>query len=392
MSAEHTRVKTGNEVLFEEQANVLNGRRIGLATNPTGVSADLTSTIDIFSRHSQARLKALFGPEHGIRAGVQDGIAVSSGTDTETGLPVYSLYGPVRKPTAEMLRGLDLLVFDIQDVGCRYYTYLYTLSYLMEAAVEHKVPILVLDRPNPLGGLTVEGNILDRSFSSFIGRYPLPVLYGLTIGELALYFNREFGLGAELTVVPMRGWRRHMWFDQTGLPWVPPSPNMPTLDTATVYPGTCLVEGTNLSEGRGTTKPFEVIGAPWIKGRALADALNALSLGSVRFRPVDFTPTYSKFNGEWCSGVQVHVLDRLALRPVETGLHILATIKDMYPQPFEWLPTSWEGQPPQFDLLMGTERVRQQLDDRIAVADIVGGWEEETAAFRAARQGYCLYQ
>ncbi len=212
------RVKTGIEVLLEEHAGLIRGRCIGLTTNPTGVTADLTSTVDVLFHHADARLVALFGPEHGIRAGVQDGLDVASGIDPDTGLPVYSLYGPVRKPTAEMLRGIDVLIFDMQDVGCRFYTYLYTMSYLMEAAAEHDIAILVLDRPNPLGGQVVEGNILDPAFSSFVGLYPIAIRYGLTIGELALYFNRACSINADLTVVPMKGWRRDMWFDQTGLP------------------------------------------------------------------------------------------------------------------------------------------------------------------------------
>ena len=385
------RVKTGIEVLLAERPDLLQGRRIGLATNPTGVTADLMSTVDALLAYPSAKLAALFGPEHGLRAGVQDGLAVASGIDPGSGLPVYSLYGDTKKPAPEMMTGIDLLIFDIQDVGCRFYTYLYTMSYLMESAAECGIPMLVLDRPNPLGGLASEGSLLDPHFASFIGRYPIPIRYGLTIGELAQYLNTEMRIEADLTVVRMNGWQRSMWFDETGLLWAPPSPNMPTLDTAIVYPGMCLVEGTNISEGRGTTKPFEMIGAPWIDGQALAMSLNALDLAGVRFRPADFVPTFSKFSGEWCAGIQVHVSDRLGFRPVQTGLHVLATIKNMYPRRFAWLPTSWEGASPHFDLLMGGDLVRRRLDNGDGVDDIVCEWENQTLAFAEGVGPYRLY-
>jgi uncharacterized protein YbbC (DUF1343 family) len=386
------RVQTGIDVLLADRPDLLRHRRIGLATNPTGVTADLTSTVDALLAYPSVKLVALFGPEHGLRAGVQDGLAVASGIDRGSGLPVYSLYGDTKKPAPEMMKGIDLLIFDMQDVGCRFYTYLYTMSYLMEAAAECGVAMLVLDRPNPLAGLALEGSLLDPRFSSFIGRYPIPVRYGLTVGELAQYLNSAFHINADLRVIRMQRWQRSMWFDETGLPWVPPSPNMPTLDTATVYPGMCLVEGTNLSEGRGSTKPFEMIGAPWIDGQALARALNALNLAGVRFRPADFVPTFSKFSGEWCAGIQVHVTDRLALRPVQTGLHVLATIKSMYPQHFSWLATSWEGEPPHFDLLMGGDLTRRRLDNGDSVDDIVCEWENQTLAFAETIAPYLLYK
>ncbi len=385
------RVKTGIDVLLSERLDLLRGRHIGLATNPTGVTADLTSTIDALLARSDAALVALFGPEHGLCAGVQDGLAVASGIDRGSGLPVYSLYGDTKKPAPAMMQGIDLLIFDMQDVGCRFYTYLYTMSYLLETAAECGIPMLVLDRPNPLAGQVSEGNLLDPRFSSFVGRYPIPIRYGLTIGELAQYMNAEFRIKANLTVVPMQGWQRSLWFDETGLPWVPPSPNMPTLDTATVYPGMCLVEGTNLSEGRGSTRPFEMVGAPWIAGQALARSLNTLDLAGVRFRPADFVPTFSKFSGEWCAGVQVHVTDRLAFRPVQTGLHVLATIKNMYPQHFAWLPTSWEGKPPHFNLLMGSDLTRRRLDNGDSVDDIVCEWENQALAFAESAAPYLLY-
>ena len=382
-------VKTGLDVLLAEKLDLLRGRRVGLVTNPTGVTSDLESTVDVLHRALGVQLAALFGPEHGFRASAPDGVAVASGREARTGLPVHSLYGPTKKPTPEMLAGLDVLVFDLQDCGARFYTYTWTLRYCLEAAAENRLPLLVLDRPNPIGGEAVEGPVLDRRFASFVGDWPIPIRHGLTLGELATLFNRT--IGADLTVVRMQGWRRAMWFDDTGLPWVLPSPNLPTLEAATVYPGTCLVEGTNLSEGRGTSRPFEFVGAPWIDGEDLALALNALRLPGVRFRPVAFAPTTSKHSGSTCGGVQVHVLDRQAFRPVETGLHILASIKRLYTSDFRWLPTSWEGQPPHVDLLAGTDRLRQALDAGVPVADIVAEWQPGLAAFCQERAGVLLY-
>jgi uncharacterized protein YbbC (DUF1343 family) len=385
------RVTTGIETLLAERGDFLRGRRIGLATNPTGVLPDLTSTIDALLQAPGAQLVALFGPEHGLHAGVQDAIPVGSSIDADTMLPVHSLYGERTKPDKAALQGIDLLIFDMQDVGCRFYTYLYTMSYLMQAAAENGLPIAVLDRPNPLSGSILEGNLLDARFSSFVGLYPLPVRYGLTIGELALLFNSEFGIHADLTVVPLRGWRRDMWFEQTGLPWVMPSPNMPTPDTAVVYPGMCLVEGTNLSEGRGTTHPFELAGAPWVNGRHLAARLNDLGLPGVRFRPADFAPTYGKFSGECCGGVQVHVTDRALFRPLPAGLHVVATVKQMYPQHFAWLAGSWEGSHPHIDLLMGTDLVRRRIDAGAGIDEITCDWDEQCTAFAETSGPYRLY-
>jgi uncharacterized protein YbbC (DUF1343 family) len=382
-------VKTGLDVLLAEKLDLLRGRRVGLVTNPTGVTSDLESTVDVLHRAPGVQLAALFGPEHGFRASAPDGVAVTSGRDRRTGLPVHSLYGPTKKPTPEMLAGLDVLVFDLQDCGARFYTYTWTLRYSLEAAAENRLPLLVLDRPNPIGGEAVEGPVLDRRFASFVGDWPIPIRHGLTLGELATLFNRT--IGADLTVVRMQGWRRAMWFDDTGLPWVLPSPNLPTLEAATVYPGTCLVEGTNLSEGRGTSRPFEFVGAPWVDDDDLALALNALRLPGVRFRPVVFMPTASKHSESTCGGVQVHVLDRQAFQPVATGVYLLATIQRLYPGDFRWLPTSWEGQPPHLDLLAGTDRLRQAIDAGVPVADILAEWQPGLAAFLQERAGVLLY-
>ena len=382
------KILPGIDVLLRRYKRLLRGRRIGVIANATSVSSDLRSTVDLLVAQADLQLRALFGPEHGARGDVQDAITVASSVDEATSLPVYSLYGPDKKPTAEMLADIDLLIYDIQDVGCRYYTYPYTLSHAMEAAAEHDVEVMVLDRPNPLNGRSIEGPLLEASLRSFVGRYSIPVRHGLTIGELAQYMNVEFGIGCRLKVVPLEGWRRRYWFDDTELPWVPPSPNIPTLDTATVYPGTCLIEGTNVSEGRGTAKPFEFIGAPWANGRELAGELNARSLPGVRFRPLSFTPAFSKHSGTLCHGVQVHVINRAALRAFETGLHVVAAFIKYYPNDFEFLSTSWEGRPAHFDLLSGVSNLREMLLARVPVAEVVRQWQQPSSAQRTALRAY----
>lgn len=304
------KVKPGLQVAIEEQIDLLRASRIGLVTNQSAVMPDLTHITDAL-RFAGVTITALFAPEHGIMGAQPDGIDVQSSTDPRTGIPVHSLYSsPCKKPSPEMLFDVDLVVFDIQDVGCRYYTYLSTMAHVIQACAENGKKLIVLDRPNPINGMSVGGNILDPGFSSFIGVYPIPTRHGMTIGELALLFNEEFDIRADIEVIPCYGWNRSMWFDATGLPWVMPSPNMPTIETALLYPGLCLLEGTNLSEGRGTTRPFEIIGAPWIDGYELSDRLNAVGLPGVRFRPTWFAPNTSKFAGVTCGGVQVHVFDR----------------------------------------------------------------------------------
>lgn len=393
------KVLPGIDVLLRRYRRSLRGRRIGLIANPTSVTSDLRSTVDVLAAQAACQLRALFGPEHGVRGDVQDGIRVTSGVDEATGLPVYSLYGAHKRPTADTLKEVDLLLYDIQDVGCRYYTYPYTLSYVMEAAAECDIEVLVLDRPNPINGRTLEGPVLDPRLSSFVGRYPIPVRHGLTIGELAQYMNAEFGIDCRLKIIPMEGWRRRDWYDQTGLPWIPPSPNIPTLEMAIVYPGTCLIEGTNASEGRGTTKPFECIGAPWVRARELADELNARALPGVRFRPVSFTPTFSKHAGALCHGVQTHVTNRNELRAFETGLHLVDAFIQLYPTEFAFLPTSWEGRPPHFDLLSGVPDLREKLIARVPVREIIEAWQAPSSeqgqamrAFLRRRKAYLLYR
>jgi uncharacterized protein YbbC (DUF1343 family) len=316
---------------------------------------------------------------------------VDSSIDPHTGLPLYSLYGKHKRPNARMLDNIDVLVFDMQDVGVRFYTYIWTMSYVLEAAAETGIPVLVLDRPNPVTGQILEGPLLEPRYASFVGRYPIPLRHGMTVGELARLFHAEQGLCANVTVVPLEGWQRGMWFDETGLPWVPPSPAMPKLDTAIVYPGTCLLEGTNVSCGRGTATPFELIGAPWIDRYQLATVLNDVGLPGVRFRPASFIPWSSKHQGSTCHGVYLHVTDRDAFRPLLAGLYILATIRAWWPVEFEWLGTSWEGHPPHFDLLIGNGWVREWIDAGRQVNDVAARWDTIRAQFEEHRRPYLLY-
>lgn len=381
-------VLTGLQALLSSKLPALAGRRVGLITNPTGVLPDLSPNVDALLA-AGVQITALFGPEHGVRASTADGQAVASGHDGRTGLPVFSLYGADKRPTTEMAENVDTFLYDIQDVGVRFYTYMWTLSHVMEAAKEMGKRVVVLDRPNPLGGLRMEGGLLDERYESLVGRWAIPLRYGLTIGELARWFNLR--VGCNLTVVPMQGWQRHMWYDETGLPWVPPSPGMPTLDVATVYPGACLFEGTTMSEGRGTTMPFLWIGAPWIDGDVWARNLNRLGLPGVRFRAVAFTPTTSKHEDLECFGVQTHVTDRDSYSPVRTVLHMLLTARRLAPVEFNWLPSSWEGRPPHVDLLAGGPRVREMLSAGRSVADIEAAWPAGLAAFRTETEACCLY-
>lgn len=382
-------VQLGLETLLAERHKVA-GLKLGLVACPASVDAQLVSSLERLYAEPAINLVALFGPEHGLRGEAQAGKHVDIYTDSITNLPVYSLYGKTYKPTAEMLAGLDALLFDLQDGGLRFYTYLSTLAHVMQAAAEHGKRVIVLDRPVFLNGMRLEGNILDMNYTSFVGIYPIPVRYGMTAGEIARLFNEHFGIGCELTAIPMRGYKREMWFDEIGLPFVPPSPNLPTLSSLTVYAGTCLIEGTNVSEGRGTTKPFEYIGAPFINGHTLAKTMNALSLSGVRFREVNFVPTFSKHQGQLCSGVQLYVTDRNAFQPVETALHLMKTIKQLFPD-FAWREPK-EGQPYFIDLLTGGTQVREGLERNENVCDLTDSWKEGLKAFAELRQQYLIYR
>jgi uncharacterized protein YbbC (DUF1343 family) len=387
-----TRVRTGLEQLLARPGD-LRGRRLGLICNGASVTGDLVHASVALKSSKAFRLAALFGPEHGIWGDAQDLVEVGDSRDPLTGLPVHSLYGRVRAPAPEALAGLDALVFDVQDVGARYYTFIYTMLNALEACALHGRRLVVLDRPNPLGGTIVDGNVLDPAFRSFVGLHPLPVRHGMTVGELALLFRDELGFRADLRVVRMKGWRRGMDFEQTGLPWVQPSPNMPTPDTAFVYPGACLVEGTNLSEGRGTTRPFELIGAPWLDPWALARALERERIPGARFRPAVFTPTFQKHVGRACGGVQVHVTDRERFPAFLAYLLLIAHARRQDPARFAWRdpPYEFEHVKRPFDILCGTDAVRRLIESGASPRRLQPQWRRELAAFRRRRTRHLLY-
>ncbi len=385
-------VRIGLSMLLESRLDILSGHRVGIVSHAAAVEPDLTGILDAL-RSRGVHVTALFGPEHGFGGMAADGKAVGNTFDSYTKLPVFSLYGDTREPDAQMLENVDILVVDFQDVGVRFYTYLSTLFYVIRAAGRFQVPVLVLDRPNPIAGIQIEGSFIEPGFESFVGIVEkLPIRHGMTMGELSLYLNGEYNLGAQLTVMPMEGWSRAMWFDQTGLPWVSPSPAIPSVATATVYPGTCFFEGTNLSEGRGTALPFELIGAPWIDGRALAEEMNRLDLPGVRFRQVSFEPSASKHAGQICGGVQLHVLNREAFRPVVTGLHLVAGCQALAPDHFAFLEHSWEGRPCHMDLLAGSAHIREHITLRHLVESLPAEWKLDEDRFAVLRKPYLLYK
>jgi uncharacterized protein YbbC (DUF1343 family) len=372
----------GIELLWRDQRALLEGHCVGLVSNASSVTRQLVSTVTLLQQMPHVEPAALFSPEHGFTASVPDGTAVSD--TTYAGLPVYSLYGGSSRPTPEMVHDLDLLIFDIQTVGVRFYTYLTTLLYVMEAAAAHNIPLLVCDRPNPIGGDILEGPLLKAEFASFVGCGPLPLRHGLTIGEVARFFNEMWQVNCHLLVIPCEGWRRGHWFDETHLPWVPPSPNMPKAETAVLYPGTCLIEGSNLSEGRGTALPFEIIGAPWLDGRQLAESMNNVALPGVKFRAIQFIPSASKWQGQCCQGVQLHVTDKKAFRPVTVALQLIAAIRQLHPAEFQW-------RLPHFDHLMGTDKVREELEKGTSVNDIITSWAADLTHFQKLSQTVHLY-
>lgn len=388
-------VKTGADLLFEKHFKLIEGKRVGLVTNHTAMLSNGKHLADALHEDKRTKLVALFGPEHGVRGDAPAGDKISDAVDGKTGVPAYSLYGGINKPTKEMLKDVDVLIYDIQDVGVRFYTYISTLSYAMEAAAEHKIPYVVLDRPNPIRGTWVEGFNRDDSLRSFVGLHPIALANGMTIGELATMYNNEGwlkgGVKANLTVVKMEGWKRSMWYDQTGLKWLPPSPNIPTLDAAILYPGTCLFEGTNLSEGRGTLRPFENIGAPYIDGSKWAKALNDAKLKGVAFEAVEFTPrsipnmaTRPKRLGEKCGGVLVKVTNRDVLEPVKVGVAMLVTAKALYPDSLKWRERS-------IDRLSGTPKLRKAIDAGATTEEIVVMWKSDVEQFKKVRAKHLLY-
>ncbi|MEU2230692.1 exo-beta-N-acetylmuramidase NamZ family protein [Streptomyces vietnamensis] len=383
----HGRVRTGFERLAADGYALLAGERVGIVTNPTGITPDARHVVDVMHADERVDLVAVFGPEHGFRGTAQAGGSEGRYDDPATGLPVHDTYLKSGQPLADVFTasGVDTVVFDIQDVGARFYTYIWTLYDCMVAAALAGKRFVVLDRPNPATGRAALGPVLDRAFATFVGREPIAQAHGMTVAELAGLFNGEFlAAPVALETVRMTGWRRSEFFDATGLPWVPPSPNMPTPDTALVYSGTCLFEGTNLSEGRGTTRPFELLGAEGID-RRWAEAANALGLPGVRFREAYFAPTFSKFQGKTIGGVQLHVDDRDSFDPVRTGIGLLVTARSSW-SGFAWRADHW------IDKLTGSTRVRTLIDAGAGVDEVVGAWESELAAFRAVREEYLLYR
>ncbi len=379
-------VRPGIEVFLADVPERLRGKRVGLITNHTGIDRDRTSDIDLIARHPDLQLVALLAPEHGIRGDVMDGVKIGDEVDARTGIPIHSLYlSEDRGPTPQMLKDVDVLVYDLQEVGGRTWTYVSTMALSMQAAVKKGIPFVVLDRPNPIGGEIVEGALLDPKFSSFVGMYPIPARHGMTVGELATLFNEKYGIGADLIVVRSANWRRSEWIDETGLPWVNPSPNLRSLAAVNSYPGAVYFEGTTLSEGRGTDRPFEQIGAPWLKATDVVRVMNECGLPGIRFEAITMSvlPTAAKFPGKTIPAIRFVITDRQAYRPVRTMLLLIDEIRRQHPRDFAWTGT--------INRLTGSDKVRLAIDaDRLPA--LLVEWEREAAAFKESRKPYLLYQ
>lgn len=388
------KVKLGLEKILDEKKGLLKNRRVGLICNQASVNHRFEHAADLFFENTEINLTTLFGPQHGIRGDVQDNMVETSHSfDKKTRLPVYSLYSDTREPTEEMLQNVDTLVFDLQDVGCRVYTFIYTMANAMRACAKSGKNFIVLDRPNPINGVDVEGNLLEVGHESFVGLFPIPMRHGLTVGELALLFNKEFDLKCDLQVVSMDGWERSLFYDETDCSWVIPSPNMPTVDTTVVFPGTVVFEGTKVSEGRGTTRPFEIIGAPYIEGQELAGLLKDLSLPGVIFRPTNFLPTFQKHKDAGCSGVFLHVFNRNEFEPFLTGVALVKTIFDNYKAEFEWKnpPYEYEFERNPFDVINGTTRIREFIERGTSLENIKLSWQSDVKEFDELRSQFFLY-
>ena len=386
------RISLGSERLIA--ASVLSGKRVGVVCNPASIDHEFVHITDRVAAMNDVTLGAIFGPQHGFRSDVQENMIESGhAKDQRRRAPVYSLYSETRIPTPEMMAGLDVLVVDLQDVGTRIYTYIYTMAYCLTAAKRSGVKVIVCDRPNPIGGTQVEGPMLVKGFESFVGLYPIPMRHGMTIGELARLFNDHFGIGADLEVIEMTGWTRDMYHDDARAPWVMPSPNMPTLDTAIVYPGTVLFEGTNVSEGRGTTRPFELNGAPWVTDERFADTLNARRVPGVHFRATVFEPTFHKHAKATCGGVQIHVTDRGSFAPVLVGILLTEAFRAADPSRFEWRqpPYEYEYTLLPFDILCGTSETREQIEAGVKAEEIARSWQSSVAEFERLREKFLLY-
>ncbi len=389
-------IAVGIDVLLRDSLQLVRGKRVGLVTNQTGLGIGRTAagadslmrTVDLLHDHHDFDLVALYSPEHGLSGVVNAGERIATARDERTGLPIYSMYGETKEPLPGMLEGVDVLLFDIQDVGARYYTYVWTMALSMRAAGAAGIPFVVLDRPNPIGGALVQGNVLDTAYASFIGLYPVPMRHGMTVGEVARMVRGEWSVEADLHVVPMDGWRRDMWYDATGLVWTPPSPNMPSVESSTHYPGTCLFEGTNLSVGRGTERPFQWIGAPWLDGAELAERLNAYALPGVRFESATFTPNKPgdvKWPSTEVHGVRFVMTDASVYDPITAAVAALVEAKRMAGANWKWIV-------PHIDQLAGTDRLRRMIDEGRTVAEIAATWEEPLAAFAQKRESYLLYR
>jgi len=387
-------IKLGLEVILENEIEKLEDQKVGLICNQASVDHSFRHAADLFFENEKIELTTLFGPQHGIRGDVQDNMIESSHSiDKYTGLPVYSLYSETREPTEEMLRNIDVLVFDLQDIGGRVYTFIYTMANAMRACAKFGKKFIVLDRPNPIGGLAIEGNLLEKGHESFVGQFPIPMRHGMTAGELAELFNREYSINCDLQVVKMDHWSREDFYDETDAPWVMPSPNMPTVDTSVVFPATVYFEGTQVSEGRGTTRPFEIIGAPYIDSRELAETLKTIDLPGVIFRPLEFIPTFQKHAGSLCGGVFLHVTDRISFLPVYTGLVLVKTIFDLYPNHFSWKTTPYEyvfDRNP-FDVIAGTTKIREIFEKNESLEVLKKFCSDGLQDFISTRKKYLLY-
>ena len=389
------RTRLGIERLLDERIDAIRGKRVGLVCNQASVMPDtFVHAADVFAASTEFKLTTLFGPQHGIRGDVQyNMIETPHVRDPRTGIMVYSLYSEVREPTEEMLKDVDVIVVDLQDVGCRIYTFVYTMANCMYAAKKFGKKVVVCDRPNPIGGNAVEGNITEHEFKSFVGQFELPTRHGMTIGELARMFNGHFGIGCDLEVIEMEGWSREMWGDETGLPWVLPSPNIPDVDTCVVFPATVHLEGTELSEGRGTTLPFFLNGAPFIDAHAWAAELDKFGFAGVKFRAAYFRPTFCEFAGETCGGVQIHVTDREVFTPVIVGVAMVKTAHDMYPEQFQWRQNAYEyvfDKNP-MDVVTGTDKIRKAIESGVSISEIEDSWRSGIVGFRQDREPFLLY-
>lgn len=389
-------IQTGLDIVEDKWPSRLKGSRAGLLVHPASVNSKLEHTVDCLLKTQKFEVRALFGPQHGIRGETRDNMIEWKGfRDKKTGLPVHSLYSSKRKPEPSMVQDLDVLIVDMQDVGSRYYTFIWTMELCMQVCCEAGKSMVVLDRPNPISGNLTEGPVPDKDFTSFVGLRPLPVRHGMTIGEIGLYLTSRFYPDLDYHVMPMQGWTREMWFDETGLPWVLPSPNMPTIDTASVYPGMCLLEGTELSEGRGTTRPFEIFGAPFIEPEELVKRLGLFKLNGVIFRPLYFQPTFQKHAGRLCGGAQIHIADRKEFKPFKTGVAVIKAVYDLYPEHFRWKnpPYEYERSKMPIDILAGTDRLRNDIEQGRSLKEMEEWWQEQCLEFdREVREQYLIYK